>query len=259
MALRGGASGMTVARTNWNRAGESRCIYDGEANMSRLSSIPDGYSHPVAWLMASIAGSVSARYELSGSGNIDPLNLAGGLNADASLDGAGDIVPPAAQLIVQALAALSGAGSLSASAIGSLEASASLVGSGNIAASLGALADAVASIIGSGSIASTATAIGHASANISPYTELSPENLAASVWNALAASFNAAGSMGEAINSGGAGGLTPTQSAQLLEMWKLMGLDASHPLIVSATSRSVDDVSQTIAEAAGVVTVTREP
>lgn len=257
--MRGGASGITIQRSNWNRAGESRCIYDGEASVSRLSSIPDGYLHPYAWVLASIAGGVASRYEISGAGDIDSANLAGGLNAESTLSGAGDLVPPDAQLIVQALATLVAAGSLSADAVGTLNASATLVGQGQITAALGALADAVANIIGSGGVTGAATAIGHVSANITPFTELSPENLAASVWNALAASFNAAGSMGEAINSGGAGGLTPTQASQLLEMWKLMGLDVAHPLIVSATARSVDDVSQTIAEAAGTVTVTREP
>lgn len=40
----------------------------------------------------------------------------------------------------------------------------------------------------------------------SPYTELSPENLAASVWNSLAASFNAPGTMGELLNGAGSAG-----------------------------------------------------
>ena len=37
-------------------------------------------------------------------------------------------------------------------------------------------------------------------ADITPYTELSPESLAASVWNSLAADYNEAGTMGEIMN-----------------------------------------------------------
>jgi hypothetical protein len=36
-----------------------------------------------------------------------------------------------------------------------------------------------------------------------PYTTLSPENLAAAVWNAVAASYNTSGSMGEKLNDAG--------------------------------------------------------
>lgn len=39
-----------------------------------------------------------------------------------------------------------------------------------------------------------------------PFTELSPENLAASVWNSVAADFNASGTMGEKLNAAGTAG-----------------------------------------------------
>lgn len=43
-------------------------------------------------------------------------------------------------------------------------------------------------------------------ADITPYTELSPESLAASVWSALAANFNDPGTMGEKMNDAGTAG-----------------------------------------------------
>lgn len=40
-----------------------------------------------------------------------------------------------------------------------------------------------------------------------PYTTLSPENLAANVWGALATSFNEAGTMGNKLNTASSGGV----------------------------------------------------
>lgn len=44
---------------------------------------------------------------------------------------------------------------------------------------------------------------------------------------------------------------------QIDEIWKIHGLDATNPLTITATSRNVDYIQQTIADAAGTVTVTR--
>jgi hypothetical protein len=40
-----------------------------------------------------------------------------------------------------------------------------------------------------------------------PFTELSPENLAREVWNAVAATYNAAGTMGAKLNTASSGGV----------------------------------------------------
>ena len=58
------------------------------------------------------------------------------------------------------------------------------------------------------------------------------------------------GSTGTTVNttrlittlSGGSGGLTPDQSAQLSEVWSLMGLDSDNPSTVTRTMRTVGDV-----------------
>ena len=42
--------------------------------------------------------------------------------------------------------------------------------------------------------------------DITPYTELSPENLAAAVWNALSSAYETAGTMGEKLNAAGTAG-----------------------------------------------------
>ena len=57
-----------------------------------------------------------------------------------------------------------------------------------------------------------------------------------------------------------AGGLTAEQATQLLELWRLMALDPSVALTVAETYRRAGaGIQQTIAEAGGVVTVTRDP
>lgn len=57
------------------------------------------------------------------------------------------------------------------------------------------------------------------------------------------------------------GGLTSQQSTMLLEMYKLLGLDPTKPLVVTPTSRKVpadgSDINQTITEVGNDVTVQR--
>lgn len=87
-----------------------------------------------------------------------------------------------------------------------VEASATLAGSGNISGSLGALADAVATIGGTSSLSGDLRGVGHMTADILPYTDLSPQALAAAVWGSLAAQFNSSGTMGEKLNASGSSG-----------------------------------------------------
>jgi hypothetical protein len=59
----------------------------------------------------------------------------------------------------------------------------------------------------------------------------------------------------------GAGGLTAPQAQMLLELYDLMGLDPSKPLVIGPTSRKVpangSEIDQAISDVGGVVTVTR--
>jgi hypothetical protein len=49
-----------------------------------------------------------------------------------------------------------------------------------------------------------------------------------------------------------------TQSLEILELFRLSGLDSTRPLVVTSTSRAAGDISQTIDDNAGTVTVTRQ-
>jgi hypothetical protein len=52
-------------------------------------------------------------------------------------------------------------------------------------------------------------------------------------------------------------GLSPTQAAMLEEIWKLHGLAAGTPLVVTPTTRTAGGISQTITEVGGDTTVER--
>jgi hypothetical protein len=59
----------------------------------------------------------------------------------------------------------------------------------------------------------TVRATGNLSGDITPFTELSPQNLAAAVWETIAADFNEAGTMGKLLNDAGA----PPTAAQVAD------------------------------------------
>jgi len=95
--------------------------------------------------------------------------------------------------------------------------------------------------------------------DITPYTELSPESLAAAVWNALSSAYEIAGTMGALLNTAGSGGLDPALVAKIEELWQLAGLDSSNPMTVTPTSRTVDSVNLLITgDGTTTTTVTRQ-
>ena len=192
-------------RTLWKESTFRNRYYSESnvANVSVRSSLPDGYRDNKTWLLAPKDGGLSSYYQNVGTGTINSGNLAGGRNAEAALDGTGTITDAALGLIASAVATLAGIGDLTADIAGALNASATLAGAGDLTGALGALADAVATLIGTGTISADASALGNVTADITPFTELSPENLARAVWNAVAASYDTAGTFGEKLNDAG--------------------------------------------------------
>lgn len=83
---------------------------------------------------------------------------------------------------------------------------------------------------------------------------------AGDVWEELTANHTTAGTFGEALQ---VGGMTPDQALQLLEIYRIHGLDPTRPLCVSKTARSAGSgLSQTVEKdvpTAGTVKVTRDP
>ena len=214
-------------------------------------------------------------------GSIAAASASGSIGASATLAGSSAITA-ALGLLVGALATLSGSGSITATPSGSISGGATLAGSGSIsAAALTAVSDIAATLFGSASMSAAPSALGQLSATITtsaPEDPLSPTALARAVWNAVAAEFSDPGTMGEVLNAAG-GGSTPSQVAAavwaalratnqdaggmgeaLVELFELMGLDPSKPLVVTPTTRDAGAaISQTIATVGTTTTVTRDP
>lgn len=82
--------------------------------------------------------------------------------------------------------------------------------------------------------------------------------IANAVWNALTAGFSAPGSFGELVNLG----LSPTQLAMVLDLWRRHGLDPANPLVSDRVAATIDagpGLSQSISTAGDVDTITRAP
>lgn len=193
---------------------------------------------------ANIVGSLNAFSTLTGQGNfvgaitalsdlnaslIGESNITGNLNAginiSSTLSGdsllSGDVLA-----LVNLVATTIGTSTFTADVTGGVDLSSTLNGSSSLTSTLTAIADLVSTIIGTGTLTNTLSATANLDCTITPYTELSPESLAASVWNALAASYNAVGSMGEKMNDAGSasnpwteiieGGYTAAECLRLL-------------------------------------------
>lgn len=189
---------------NYARTGAMRNITAGEGITSELVSIPSGNRHPNVWMMPQKAGALAARNTLDGSGTVSSANAWAVKLATAAVTGSGDLTAFGG-LIVQLIAALTGSGTVTAANLQAfLAAVANLTGSGDITdAELLGLGALLAALTGTGTTTPTLTGTGELDADIVAYGELTPEGIRDSVWNALAASFNATGTMGEKMNDAG--------------------------------------------------------
>lgn len=190
-------------RSNFSTQGQLASRFQA---LDRLSAgLPEGALSPASWSLPRVAGGMSSRYEIFGTGSPTADGTLG-KGASANLSGSGDVIFAGLALVVSAVANLVGSGSLTADIVGKLEAAASLVGSGNAAGAMGALASLLADLSGSGSLAGAPRADGFISANIRGYGDLTPEGIRDAVWAAALASINVAGTAGAAVQAAGGGG-----------------------------------------------------
>lgn len=197
------SSGTSVSevRSNYNKAGKSRNYYLGA--FDKLCAIPNGYTMPDSWVMPITEGGVSL-YDGMGLDIAIALSIAGGVAAQSDISFELDITSAAGGLIVAAAADLIMTLTADATIIGKLQAAADLSVSASVVAGLTALGSAIADLSITLDPSATIRALGNVSADITSLTELSPENLAAAVWNSIAAAFNDPGTMGYIMNNIGA-------------------------------------------------------
>ena len=137
----------------------------------------------------SLTGNALAGGPMTGAGSFALTAPDASLSMIASLSGSG------AWSLVAGIAGLSGVVTLSGSGTMSIN------GQGNLGATVPMSGTGAWSLTGSGDVRMKLSLTG----GWTPYTTLSPENLAANVWGALATSFNEAGTMGAKLNTASSG------------------------------------------------------
>jgi len=186
-------AGSTVSdsRGSWNKSGANRNRYVSPEGFDPTASVPNGYNPPGSWQIAITSGGISTYTLITGAGDLTSGNLAGGKNATADLTGSGAITDATAALVVSAVATLTGTGAITAAAANAvLEAVATLTGTGTVTSALTALGNAVATLTGTGTVTPVINATGELAADLTPFTDLSPQSLAAAVWGAVAAGYD---------------------------------------------------------------------
>lgn len=232
-----------------------------DANIEQIKrdSFPTGTNPPYSIIMGNKGTLLSSTTTISGSSSVTSA-MAMGLAAESALTGSGDITG-SLSLIIQLACDLLASGDISASLVGKLEMASALAGSGDLTASLNLIAFVVSELTGSGTISGTFKGNASLSADISSSSTLSPENLAAAVWNSIAASFNTAGTMGNKMNSAAsagdpwgtvlpgsylsteAGGILAQIQTLVDELHRLEGLNESAPMTVTPTNRTTGTIN----------------
>lgn len=249
-------------RSNWNKPTFSQAPFLSDQNLGHLPIAAKylGYLHPYSTRLPLKDGGIAAFNRAQGSGDITNANLAGGRNAESTISGTGDITNAAMGLILSAVATIAGSSTVTADVIGKLEAVASIAGSGDITAALGALASLVASVTAEGSIDANITAEANISANINVTGDLlTTANVAQAVWNALAASFNEAGTMGALLNASG-GSVTPEIIADVILRRSTANVEASangDPIAIKSLYGMIAQAVHNTQVAGTTLTVTR--
>lgn len=232
---------------------------DSNIEQIKRDGFPTGTNPPYSLVMGDKGALLSATTTISGTSS-NTFAMAMGLAAQSAITGSGTI-SGSLSLVIQLACNILASGTVSASLVGKLEMAASLSGSGDITSSLKLLAFCVSEITGSGTVTGTFKGNASLSADISSSSTLSPENLAAAVWNSIAASFNTAGTMGNKLNSAAsagdpwgttlpgsylsteAGGILAQIQTLVDELHKIQGLDASNPMTVTPNSRTAGAIN----------------
>ena len=232
-----------------------------DANIEQIKrdSFPTGTNPPYSLIMGDKGTLLSSTTTIIGTG-VTTSAMAMGLAAQSALTGSGTI-SGSLSLIIQLACDLLASGDISASLVGKLEMASALAGSGDLTASLNLIAFVVSELTGSGTMSGTFFGTASLSADISSSSTLSPENLAAAVWNSIAASFNTAGTMGNKMNSAASAGdpwSTPlpgsylsTEAGGILaqiqtlvdELHKIEGLSLGNPMEVTQTNRTAGTIN----------------
>lgn len=198
VTFRGGST-LSTDRQNYNYTGRNRNAYLGF--FKNFSSVPNGTQPPYSFIMPIKSGGLAASAgRLLGAGQVVG-DAALGAPIEAQLDGGGTISSSQLNLVVAIAATLVGTGAISNAPLDLIQALiATLSGSGGVTnAQLDAIVNMIATLAGQSTLTSNPTFTAEMSADITPFTTLSPENLARAVWNELKNNHTTPESMGKIL------------------------------------------------------------
>lgn len=175
------------------------------ANFSQYAGIPLGTQPPYCWHPPCRSGMMASFTDISEAMGTADASLAAGINIEASLNAVITTDLATLDKIVNLLADLAASISTTDATLAAVAGlSVSISASGSLTTTdLGAIVSLLVNLSASGNLVANNFATALIEANITTQEELSPSSLAAAVWNAEAASFNEAGSMGEKLNDSG--------------------------------------------------------
>lgn len=173
----------------------------------KRDSFPTGTNPPYTIMFGDKGALLSSTTTANGTGTV-VTNLSMGKACEAALVGSGTITDANLSLIVQLAAELSGSGTITTAAlVGVVALQSSLTGTGSLTAGLSLIAFMNAGLDGNGTL--TAELRGTLSLAASIYvnqSEATVQQIVDGVWNAIAADYNTAGTMGNKLNSAGSAG-----------------------------------------------------
>lgn len=203
-------TGAYAANTKSNWTDSNTSFAKNINTFPKKSSIPYGYNVGEALIISRSSGGIASVNQMHGYGALTATAIQARMS-QADLTGTGNISSAQISSLIKLIASLSGTGDLTAS-LGILTGMISTAtGVGDISGNLSAIVKMSALLSGSGSVTADLKGTGSLSASIiigaSGYLSQDDINrLTEGVWNALAASFNTSGTMGEKLNGAGSAG-----------------------------------------------------
>lgn len=201
--LGGLLSGSSTQSATLDAVGEISTTTSGSSTVSaNLASVLLAYASisSSGTVSASLGALFGAEAILSGTSAISAI-IAAALETSATLSGSGVIVSAAVMSLLEAAASISGSSTHSADISATGNIISALSGSSSFTGAVTALAILAQTLNGSGSVVEAdLRALASLTATITPFTELSPQSLAAFLWNSVADEYNESGTFGERLN-----------------------------------------------------------
>jgi hypothetical protein len=172
----------------------------------KRDSFPTGTNIPYSYIMGDKGALLSSTTTVNGSASVTS-NISQGINIVSTINGTSS-VNSNLSLVVSLASTIAGTGNITAaSLVGTIALASTITASGNVTAGLGLISFLNSTCSGTGGIIATLRGTLSMSADIYVnQSEATVQQLVEGVWNALAATYNSAGTMGAALNAAGVAG-----------------------------------------------------